>query len=133
QSQFAAPLEQRAPRVPELRSDVDLVAPEPAGQHTVRSLAEHVGVSPRHLSRLFTSELGTTPARFVEGVRLAHAQGHLDAGHSVGGPARLAGFGRAETMRRVFVARLGVAPSGYRDRFATAGRDDVTPATRSAR
>lgn len=133
QSQFAAPLEQRAPRVPELRSVVDLVAAEPAGQHTVRSLAEHVRVSPRHLSQLFISELGTTPARFVEGVRLAHAQGHLDLGHSVGDAARLAGFGSAETMRRVFVARLGVAPSVYRDRFATTGRDAVTPATRSAR
>jgi transcriptional regulator GlxA family with amidase domain len=33
--------------------------------------------------------------------------------------ARLAGFGSAETPRRVFVTNLGVSPKAYRDRFRT--------------
>jgi transcriptional regulator GlxA family with amidase domain len=119
QSQFAAPLRIRAPRTPALRTVVDLVAAQPALDHSTPSLAAHVGVSPRHLTRLFASELETSPARFVERTRLEHAQVLLDAGHGVAETARLVGFGSAETMRRLFVARFGVSPSHYRARFTT--------------
>ncbi|MFI0722053.1 GlxA family transcriptional regulator [Streptomyces sp. NPDC021224] len=120
QSQFSAPLEVRPPRTPALRSVVDLVAAEPGLEHTAASLAARAGVSTRHLARMFAAELDTTPAKFVEQVRLDHAKALLDAGRGVAEAARAAGFGSAETMRRVFVARLGVPPSGYRSRFATA-------------
>ncbi|MEW2622996.1 GlxA family transcriptional regulator [Streptomyces sp. NPDC048106] len=119
QSQFSAPLEVRPPRTPALRSVVDLVAAQPGLPHTADSLAARIGVSPRHLARMFTAELGTTPAKFVEQVRLDHAKALLDSGCGVAEAARAAGFGSSETMRRAFVARLGVSPSGYRARFAT--------------
>ena len=121
QSQFSAPLELRAPRTPALRKAVDLVAARPALGHTTTSLAAVVGVTPRHLARLFNAELGTSPARFVEETRLDHAKTLLDAGHSVTEAARAAGFGSTETMRRRFLAHLGVSPSQYRARFAATG------------
>jgi transcriptional regulator GlxA family with amidase domain len=68
---------------------------------------------------MFTAELDTTPAKYVELVRLDHAKALLDAGCGVAETARAAGFGSSETMRRTFVARLGVSPSGYRARFAS--------------
>jgi transcriptional regulator GlxA family with amidase domain len=71
------------------------------------------------LTRLFASELNTTPAKFVERLRLDHAKALLDGGHSVVETARAAGFGSAETMRRTFVARFGISPSQYRARFQT--------------
>ncbi|CAL2056480.1 MULTISPECIES: GlxA family transcriptional regulator [Streptomyces] len=119
QSQFSAPLEVRPPRTPALRSVVDLVAAQPGLPHTAGSLAAHIGVSPRHLARMFAAELDTTPAKFVEQIRLEHAKALLDSGRGVAEAARAAGFGSSETMRRTFVARLGVSPSGYRARFAT--------------
>ncbi|AUH40039.1 GlxA family transcriptional regulator [Streptomyces sp. CMB-StM0423] len=119
QSQYSAALELRPPRAPSLRAVVDLVAAEPALDHSAGSLAARIGVSPRHLARLFAAELGTTPAKYVEGVRLDHARTLLDAGHTIEQAARQAGFGSAETMRRTFSARLGVSPSQYRDRFTT--------------
>ncbi len=88
-------------------------------RHSIASLAAHAGVSPRHLARLFATELDVSPAKFVERTRLDHAQSMLDAGHGVTETARLAGFGSAETMRRLFVARFGVPPSQYRARFKT--------------
>ncbi|MBN9618714.1 MAG: helix-turn-helix domain-containing protein, partial [Actinobacteria bacterium] len=121
QSQFSAPLELRPPRTLALRTVVDLVAAQPALDHGTTSLAMRVGVSPRHLARLFAAELNTTPARFVEQVRVDHAKALLDSGHGVTETARAAGFGSAESMRRTFVARLGVSPSHYRDRFRTTG------------
>jgi transcriptional regulator GlxA family with amidase domain len=119
QSQFSAPLSVRVPRSSALRAVTDLVAAQPALQHSTDSLAALAGVSPRHLARLFTAELGTSPAKFVERVRLDHAKALLDAGHTVTEAARAAGFGSPETLRRVFVARLGIPPGHYRARFAT--------------
>lgn len=114
----------RPPRAPALRAVVDLVAAQPADPHTATSLAATAGITPRHLARLFRTELGTSPARFVEDARLDHAKRLLDAGHGVAEAARGAGFGSTETMRRRFVARLGVAPSRYRARFGTTGPGD---------
>jgi transcriptional regulator GlxA family with amidase domain len=119
QSQFSAPLQVSVPHTPALRAVTDLIAAQPALEHSTDALAALAAVSPRHLTRLFTVELGTTPAKFVERVRLDHAKALLDAGHSVAETARAAGFGSPETLRRVFQARLGVSPGQYRDRFAT--------------
>lgn len=119
QSQFSAPLEVRPPRTPTLRSIVDLVSAQPSLDHSASSLAARVGVSTRHLARLFATELDTTPAKYVEQVRLDHAKSLLDTGHGVAETARAAGFGSSETMRRTFVARLGISPSQYRARFET--------------
>jgi transcriptional regulator GlxA family with amidase domain len=128
QTQFAAPLRIRAPRTPALRAVVDLVSAQPALDHSTATLAAHVGVSPRHLARLFATELDTSPAKFVERARLDHAQSLLDAGHGVAETARLVGFGSGETMRRLFVARLGVSSSHYRARFTTTDRLDPASA-----
>ena len=85
----------------------------------MKTLAAQASLSTRQLTRLFQSELGTTPARYVEMVRIDAARAALDAGRSVTDTARLAGFGSAETLRRVFVDYLGVSPKAYRDRFRT--------------
>ncbi|WP_406630769.1 GlxA family transcriptional regulator [Amycolatopsis sp. WGS_07] len=123
QSQFSAPLRVPRPNTPTLREVLDLVSAQPALDHSASTLASRAGVSARHLARLFASELDTTPAKYVEQVRLDHAKALLDAGHGVAETARRAGFGSSETMRRVFVARLGASPSQYRARFETTRAD----------
>jgi transcriptional regulator GlxA family with amidase domain len=105
-----------------LRSVTDAIAADPAADHSVNSLALRAALSRRHLTRLFQSELGTTPARYVEMVRIDAARAALDAGHSVAVSAGRAGFGSAETLRRVFIDRFGVSPKAYRDRFRTTAR-----------
>ena len=122
QSQYSTYLDLRPPRVPELRQVVDLICAEPALDHSSARLAARVGVSARHLARLFDTELGTTPAKYVERVRLDHAKALLESGHGVERAARAAGFGSTETLRRVFVAHFGVPPGQYRDRFMTTTR-----------
>lgn len=119
QSQFSAPLQIRPPKTQQLRAVVELVHAQPALKHTASSMAREVGVSSRHLTRMFAAELQMTPAKFVERARIDRAQAMLDAGHGVEETARHAGFGSTETMRRAFLARLGVTPSDYRSRFAT--------------
>lgn len=96
-----------------------LVESDAPADHSVKSLAALASLSTRQLTRLFQAELGTTPARYVETVRIDVARAALDAGHPVAESARLAGFGSAETLRRVFVNHLGLLPKAYRDRFRT--------------
>jgi transcriptional regulator GlxA family with amidase domain len=122
QSQFSPALELPRGAAPGLQALVDEVLADPARSHSLDEMAARVSVSPRHLRRLFHDELATTPARFVESVRIDAAKRALIAGLSVSAAAREAGFGSAETLRRAFVARVGASPSAYRDRFATTHR-----------
>lgn len=117
QSQFSTLVESDAPAESVLRRVTDAIAADPTADHSVKSLAALASLSTRQLTRLFQAELGTTPARYVETVRIDVARAALDAGRQVGETARLAGFGSAETLRRVFVNHLGVSPKAYRDRF----------------
>ena len=119
QSQFSTLVEADAPAESALRQVTDAIAADPTADHSVKSLAALASLSTRQLTRLFHAELGTTPARYVETVRVDVARAALDAGRPVGETARLAGFGSAETLRRVFVNHLGVSPRAYRDRFRT--------------
>lgn len=123
QSQFSVLVEADPPPQSALRPVTDAIVADPSGEHSIKSLAALASLSTRQLTRLFQSELGTTPARYVEMVRIDAARAALDAGHSVANAAHLAGFGSPETLRRVFVDRLGVSPRAYRDRFRTASRD----------
>jgi transcriptional regulator GlxA family with amidase domain len=122
QSQFSVLVEADPPPKSALRAVTDAIAANPAADHSVKNLAAQASVSTRQLTRLFQSELGTTPARYVEMVRLDAARAALDAGRTVADTAHLAGFGSAETLRRVFVNNLGVSPKAYRDRFRTTSR-----------
>ncbi|WKG00891.1 GlxA family transcriptional regulator [Mycolicibacterium sp. HK-90] len=119
QSQFSTLVESDAPAASVLRQVTDAIGADPTADHSVKSLAALASLSTRQLTRLFQAELGTTPARYVEAVRIDVARGALDAGRQVGEAARLAGFGSPETLRRVFIGHLGVSPKAYRDRFRT--------------
>jgi transcriptional regulator GlxA family with amidase domain len=119
QSQFSVLVEADPPQGSALRVVTDAVAADPAADHSVKRLAAQASLSTRQLTRLFQSELGTTPARYVEMVRIDVARAALDGGRGVAETARLAGFGSAETLRRVFLNHIGISPKAYRDRFRT--------------
>ena len=119
QSQFSVLVEADPPPQSPLRAVIDAVAANPAANHSVTSLAARASLSTRQLTRLFQSELGMSPARYVELVRIDFARGALESGRSVTETAGMAGFGSIETLRRVFVNHLGISPKTYRDRFRT--------------
>jgi transcriptional regulator GlxA family with amidase domain len=122
QSQFSAALNGPTPRSPLIRSVSDLIWSDPAYPYTVQTLAAYAQVSPRHLTRLFRSELDSSPAEYVAAVRFAYARDKLDAGYTVTEAAMIAGYGSLEAMRRAFIAKLGVSPRKYQQRFRSAVR-----------
>lgn len=121
QSQFSASLTGPTPRSPLVRTVVDLICADPAFPHTVQTLAAHAQVSVRHLTRLFRTELERSPAEYVAFIRFGVARDLLHAGCSVTEAAMTAGFGSSEALRRAFIARLGVSPRKYQQRFRTTG------------
>ena len=127
QSQFSTALTTPPPHTDPLRALIATVLADPAAGHTLPTMAAQAAVSPRHLTRLFHTELGTTPARWLEHVRLDRARQLLLTGHSVTAAARASGLGSDETLRRVFAKHLGTTPSEYRMRFATTERSEPRP------
>ncbi|MEU5882782.1 DJ-1/PfpI family protein [Spirillospora sp. NPDC047279] len=122
QSQFSVPLWSAQPATDPVRAAVASINTDPGARHGIGDLAERAGLSPRHLQRRFTAELGVPPAAYVERVRVEAARRALAEGDEpVEAMARRLGFGTGETLRRVFQRRLGVAPSDYRARFRSMG------------
>jgi transcriptional regulator GlxA family with amidase domain len=118
QSQFSVLVEADPPPDSPLRAVADAITADPGADHSVKKLAARTSLSARQLTRLFQSELGTTPARYVELVRIDFARAALEAGRTVAETARVAGFGSTETLRRVFLNHLGITPKAYRIDFA---------------
>ncbi|MEE6281233.1 GlxA family transcriptional regulator [Georgenia sp. MJ170] len=121
QSQFSTALSRPPVRSSLLRGLLAEVVTNPAGEHSLATMASSVGVSPRHLNRVFHAETGTTPARWLEQLRVEAAQPLILAGHSITRVAQLCGFGTDETLRRAFARQLGTTPTAFRERFATTG------------
>ena len=121
QSQFSAQLAAQAAEREPIRDLQAWIADHPDADCGVAALARRVAMSPRNFARVFTREVGTTPAHFVETTRVEAARRRLDEStDAVETIATRSGFGTAETMRRAFLRTLGIPPSAYRGRFRTA-------------
>jgi transcriptional regulator GlxA family with amidase domain len=84
----------------------------------VETLAARVAMSPRNFSRVFTKEMGVTPAKFVERLRFEAARLQLEeTNRAVKEIASSCGFSSSEIMRRAFLSNLQFTPSAYRSRF----------------
>ena len=118
QSQFSAQLGAQVAARDPLRDLQAWIAEHPDEDHSVERLAARVAMSPRHFARVFRDEVGSTPAAYVESVRVEVARRLLEqSGSSAIDVARAAGFGTPETLRRAFARRVGASPIEYRDRF----------------
>lgn len=115
QSQFSARARAPHTRQDALRRVLDAVAEAPGADHTLSAMARRASLSSRHVTRLFHDEVGVTPARYVEQVRLEAAVSMLESGDDpMAVVARRTGFGSPESLRRAFVRQLGVTPGAYR-------------------
>ncbi len=82
---------------------------------SVERLAARSAMSPRHFARIFTEEIGLTPAKAVEKLRVDRARVRIEGGRfSVEEVARHCGFGEAERMRRAFLRHFGLPPQIFR-------------------
>lgn len=84
----------------------------------VPMLAQRVAMSPRNFARVFREEMKTTPAKFVERLRVEAARRRLEESqNSMEIIADECGFGNVNSMRNVFQRTLKIAPGQYRRHF----------------
>ncbi|KGN31311.1 AraC family transcriptional regulator [Knoellia sinensis KCTC 19936] len=98
-----------------VRDTVEFVESHLGEDLSTTALARRVGVSERHLGRLFHEGLGTSPGRFVRRCRVEAAAHLLTSTRlTVEAVTTRCGLGTVETLRQAFHARYGVSPSHYR-------------------
>jgi transcriptional regulator GlxA family with amidase domain len=118
QSQFSVQLEAQAAGRDPIREVQAAIVEHPDADHSVERLAARANMSPRHFARVFRSEVGATPAVYVERQRVETARRLLETTTlALDDIATAAGFANSDTFRRAFVRRVGTNPSDYRDRF----------------
>lgn len=119
QTQFSAPLAAQTQATGRMGTLVDWVLARLKSEITSERMAEQVSMSPRHFRRVFADTFGTSPARFIEHLRLEQACMHLTRDKtSIDRIASSVGFRSSDVFRRAFRARYGATPSEYRERFA---------------
>jgi AraC-like DNA-binding protein len=85
--------------------------PEPVSR---RDIADHVGLSERHLTRCFHQEVGITPITYLNRYRVRQAKTLLDTGNK--GITEIAlevGFSSPSYFSRVFREQVGLSPRAY--------------------
>jgi transcriptional regulator GlxA family with amidase domain len=119
QSQFSAQLAvPRAERRP-LREALAYIVDHLDADLSVPALARHATMSPRTFARAFRAEVGTTPAAYVQAVRVEAARRLLETTtDGTAEVARACGFGTVETMHRAFRRTVHTTPGQYRRHFA---------------
>lgn len=118
QAQFSAMLAPSGHRLPRLAALLDWLPGNLGGDLSLAALAERACLAPRTLSRLFVQELGMSPGRYVERIRVEAARALLqDRQMSIATISRLTGFGHPENLRRSFHKQFAVSPQDYMARF----------------
>jgi transcriptional regulator GlxA family with amidase domain len=114
-----------APRDDTVRALVEYIAAHPADDLGTEALAARAGMTPRHLTRLFTKDLGQAPGRYIRTVRTETAAQLLATTTlPLASVAARCGFGTPESLRKAFTAHYGISPSHYRTRMrSTPGLD----------
>jgi transcriptional regulator GlxA family with amidase domain len=118
QSQFSAQLRSQ-PAVTGSIAELQRWLPDHlADELGVEALAARAGMSARNFARVFRRETDTTPAAYVEELRVEAARRLLeDTDLTVGAVAARVGLKHAETLHRVFRRALGTTPDRYRQHF----------------
>ena len=102
-----------------------------SGDFSVASLAAHLGISARHLQRIFQTHLGVSPLQYLQTQRLLTAKQLLtDTALPLTQIARMSGFASVRRFNAAFVRHYRLNPSALRRSSAPA---DGAPPRRTAR
>ena len=105
---------------PATRKALDALAARFTDDLTIEELAGVAGTSPRHLSRLFSRQVGMSPKQLLIKYRIQEACRLLrDSRLSVTDVAFESGFGSLSRFIEAFRSQVGMLPSDYRGQAST--------------
>lgn len=118
-----------------LRAALDFIedkASDPDSGSVLRSVCGRLGVSDRHLRRVFQKRLGVSPLAHLLTRRLLNAKQLLtDTELGIESVAHLSGFGSVRRFNELFLQRYGIAPGRWRkaaiDPGTVPGEPRLTP------
>ena len=94
------------------------------------ALAQRLGISERHLRRIFAAHWGVSPLQYLQTQRLLVAKQLLtDTDLGVAQVAHLSGFASLRRFNAVFVAHYRLQPTALRKASATSTTSTTTPKT----
>jgi len=115
QRQLSAPLALQASERPRMRDLAAWASEQLGADLSLPALAKRCGMSVRSFARAFREELGTTPARYVETLRLDSACRLLElSDKSIDEIASACGFGSHDALGRALSRSRSLTPSAYR-------------------
>jgi len=116
QPQVSVSLSAQASEMSSIRELQIWVAEHLQSKLSVEDLARRMAMSVRNFERVFTREVGTTPAQYVLQMRVEAARRRLErTTDGLKQVAAASGFGSELVMRRAFVRLLGITPRRYRE------------------
>ena len=122
QAQFSVSLQEQTTESRPLR-DLQIWMLDNLGHDlSVPVLAARAAMSERNFQRVFTRELGKSPAHYVEEIRIEAVRRKLERSmQGMGEIATACGFNSADVMARSFMRQLKTTPAEYRARFRSSG------------
>lgn len=100
---------------PPIRKAVDALRHNYSQQINVTELAKHVGLSPSHLSHLFTKEVGMSVLQYIAALRCEEAAAMLkNSDASIQEIAGYVGYADNNYFVKVFKKHYGMTPTEYR-------------------
>lgn len=118
QSQFSTTLARQQVTNHSLNKILDWIKENPKQELSMERLAYQSGMSERNFARVFKSEVGITPGKYIEKMRVEIAAQQIETcDDNLQQVAEQSGFTSEEKMRRAFKRQLGVLPHLYRKRF----------------
>jgi transcriptional regulator GlxA family with amidase domain len=128
QEQYSEPLQFQTQSTDRVANIVGWIVSNLREQLSVECLAAKANLGPRHFSRRFQRTFGTTPAAFVETLRMDEARRRLSGEHdTIERVAISVGFRSDDVFRRTFERHFGISPSAYRSRFGASSKGLVRP------
>lgn len=121
QAQYSEPLQFEVRSLDRFSDLAQWIATNLGRRITLEALARRVNLGPRQVARRFKATFGTTPADYIESLRMKEAQRRLVTSQaSVKRVALSLGYRSSHVFRRAFERKFGVSPSAYRERFGGA-------------
>jgi len=106
------------------RSAARIIEEDCLTERSIADLAERIGISDRHLRRVFLAEYGVSPVRFLQTQRLLLAKNLLtDTRLAVTDVAMTAGFGSIRRFNDLFKKQYRLAPSRFRNKEQAVSRE----------
>lgn len=118
QSQFSTTLARQHVMDHVIMDTLNWVHQNPEKDLSMENLASQSRMSERNFARVFKKEIGLTPGKYIEKMRVEIAANLIETSdNTLQQIAARSGFISEEKMRRAFLRQLGVLPHVYRKRF----------------